>query len=403
MATVAIFTDTEEGHIIPTFRLSRHLKAGGHRICYLGPLGVEGVIRGQGFEFISIFNDILKNSPQNSSQGKKDIDDALINSYFRPLVSGQLLDGTIAELRPGVALVNYHNPLEGLAIRYRYRVPVIFYGPSLITYSRENEAQCVIERIMELKSGLTEFLELLAGAGLRIRNFGDVAQLMRSIPKLIFIPKSFDRSGKDDYHDVHYPGAGIDMERNEQPFSWAGIDSSRPVIYCARGSQLHLQMEANRRLLQVTIDAAAARPEWQFIIVISKIFKADDFSGVPPNVILSNWAPQLEVLSCSDVMINHGGFGTIKECIYTGTPMIVLPLKGPRDHSDCADLVVYHGLGVKNDDPQISPNELILLIEQVISDPSFKHRVNQMREKFKQEDRIDLAVRVIERTIVASI
>lgn len=79
--------------------------------------------------------------------------------------------------------------------------------------------------------------------------------------------------------------------------------------------------------------------------------------------------------------------------------MVVLPVKGFRDHSACAERVAYHGLGVTNDDPQISPTELIRLIEQVMNDPTFKQRGGQMREKFKQQARPDIAADVIEKAI----
>ena len=79
-----------------------------------------------------------------------------------------------------------------------------------------------------------------------------------------------------------------------------------------------------------------------------------------------------------------------------GVPMVVLPLKGFRDHPDCAKRVVHHGLGVQNDDPNISPSELILLIEQVINNPSFSSCVDLMREKFRRQDGLELAAEVIE-------
>jgi UDP:flavonoid glycosyltransferase YjiC (YdhE family) len=82
-----------------------------------------------------------------------------------------------------------------------------------------------------------------------------------------------------------------------------------------------------------------------------------------------------------------------------GVPAVVLPVKGFRDHSACAERVAYHGLGVQNDDPQISATELVRMIEQVINDSSFNARVGQMREKFKQQARLDIAADVIEKAI----
>ena len=388
MATIAIFVDAEEGHVLSTFWLSRYLKARGHVVCYLShaDADVERMIRNQGFEFTAISD----NSTLTSIQHGK---------YLGPLVRGELLDSTIAKLRPDVALVLSEYCLAGLAIRYRYQLPIIYFTPMLRRYARIHEFEIVIRELLEVKSGVAEFLELLTKAGERFKSFRDVARLVLNIPEIILLPEAFDLPGRDKDPKSYYVGAGIDLMRSEELFPWDCIDSSRPLVYCARGSQLQIDKEANRRLLQISIDAAATRHEWQFIIAISKIFKAEDFFNIPPNAKLFNWAPQLEVLSRSNVMVNHGGFGTIKECVHMGAPMVVLPLKGRRDHSDCAQRVAYHGLGVQNDDPNISPGELILLIDQVLNDTSFRYRVDQMREMFKRQDRLELAAQVIENVI----
>jgi hypothetical protein len=62
--------------------------------------------------------------------------------------------------------------------------------------------------------------------------------------------------------------------------------------------------------------------------------------------------------------------------------------------------MAYHGLGVKSDTDRISSHEVVGLIDQVISDRSFEERVNLMREKFIQEDRLDTAVKIIESQLI---
>jgi glycosyltransferase, MGT family len=322
-----------------------------------------------------------------------------LNLVFGPLVRGELLDHVLADLRPDVVLVHSEYYLEGLAIHYRYLVPLVFFGPMFRHFPRTEVSQKLGELLMELTSGLPEFLESLVKAGVKFKNFKDLSQLVLRTPELVLHPPAFDLPTNKKEPGVHYVGAGIDPARTERPFSFAGFDSDQPLIYSARGSQNQMNKEANRKLFQVTMDAAAQRPEWQFIIALGKAFKASDFSDVPDNVFLFPWVSQLEVLSRATVMINHGGFGSIKECIYMGVPTIVLPVRGFRDHSACAERVAYHGLGVKNDDPGISSAELVRMIEQVIYDPSFNHRVGRMREKFKQEARLDIAADVIEKAI----
>jgi MGT family glycosyltransferase len=242
-------------------------------------------------------------------------------------------------------------------------------------------------------------VELLTEAKINFKSIRDIAELALRIPELVLLPESFDLPGRVAEPRVHYVGAGVDLKRNEEPFSWDGIDSDRPVIYCARGSQVHAQRGPSRRFFQAAIDAAGARPDWQFIIAITKAFKIEEFGDVPPNVVLREWVPQLEVLSRASVMVHHGGFGTVKECLLIGVPMVSVPLIGFRDYRICTERIVHHGLGVQSDTDRITSSELVQLIAQVLNDQSFKRRVNLMREKFIQEDRLDIAVKVIEATI----
>src|SRR5262245_14557921 len=102
MLTIAVLIDWEEGHLLPSFWLSRGMKDYGHKVCYLGYSSSEGLVRRQGFEFISV---------------DKKIDN------FGPLVRGEVLDEIIATLRPDIMLVHSLYYIAGLTIHYLYRLP----------------------------------------------------------------------------------------------------------------------------------------------------------------------------------------------------------------------------------------------------------------------------------------
>jgi zeaxanthin glucosyltransferase len=398
MRTIAVLIDMEEGHLLPSFWLSRGLKGRGYRVCYLGVPSSERLVRNHGFEFIPVVPD----KPSSVHyKGRKPASDKSVN-YLGALMRGEMLDDIIASLQPDVMLIQSHYYTESLAIYYRYRLPVVFFTPHLRRYNRAIECERVVEDLCNFASGVAELCDLLTKSGVHFSNLKDIARLVLLFPELVMLPEAFDLPGRGDEPGVYYIGAGIDIKRKEEPFSWAGIDSNRALIYCARGSQPQLQSETNQRLIKDTLGAARARHDWQFIIATGKGVEVGDFTDVPANVILREWVPQLEVLSRANVMINHGGFGTIKECILMRVPMVVLPFEDFRDHSTSAARVVRHGLGVQSDVARVSSVELISLIEQVLNDQSFKLRVDLMREKFLQQDRFDLAAEVIEDAISRS-
>jgi MGT family glycosyltransferase len=396
MATIAMLIDREEGHLLSSFWLSRKLKDYGFRVCYLvGGADSEAFVRSQGFEFIALPTIAFSQDSHNRHP-------AVRNSgfgYFGPLVRGEVLDEAINALRPDVILILSLYYTAGLAIHYRYKVPVVFFTPSLRKSTRANDCMGVIDDLMHFGSAISELLDLLTKSQIHFSNFKDIAQLVLGFPELVLLPEAFDLPGRGNEPEVYYVGAGVDLARKEESYPWASIDSSLPLIYCAYGSQSQLQKNAGQRFFQTAFAAATTRPDWQFIVATGSWLETENFPDVPPNVTLSKWVPQLEVLSRADLMITHGGFNTVKECILMGAPMIALPSKNFRDHFSSAERVVYHGLGLQRDIAEVSSTELISLIDQILNDQSFKLRVDLMREKFLQQDRFDIAIKVIENSI----
>ncbi|HEU4837464.1 MAG TPA: nucleotide disphospho-sugar-binding domain-containing protein [Pyrinomonadaceae bacterium] len=403
MATILIFLDLDEGHSFPIFRLLKRLKARGHRVLCLGLARIGDWVRSHGFEFRAIIDDVLP-----KEFGRLDcfettyVRDGLRELYLGPLVRGQVLDPAIAELKPdaGVFLCNYY--IESLVVFYRYRLPIVLFVPACRTVSRQQACEAIIDTLMNLQSGAFEMIELLTTSGAPFKSLRELSHLLLQMPELMSFPESFDLPGSITSSNVYYLGDGVDLERTEEPFHWNGFNTEQPLIYCALGSQNHLALDTSRRFFQKVILTATAHADRQYIISIGKMLRATDFEDVPANVTLSSWVPQLTVLARSSLMINHGGFGTVKECVLMGVPMLVFPLMPGRDMDPCAERVVFHGLGLRGDIERVSACELDSMIEQVLTDPAFRQRVKSMRELFKQQDRLDRGVEVIEQVIAAS-
>lgn len=392
MGTIAVPFDIEEGHTLPQFGLLKFLRARGHRVCCLGMPEIEGLVRRQGFEFIPL---VAPKGAQHSTRIWMGSDICL-----GPLLRG-VLDDAMSWLQPNVVMIRSQYYTEGLVIHYRYRCPVVFMISSFRKNSRERACENIVTNaLMNFREGVPELLNLLSQSGVQFKSFKEIAREALRFPELMLFPEAFDLPGRESEPGVYYIGAGVDLARNEETFQWNSINPDLPLVYCALGSQNHLNAEMSCKFFRAVIDTASSHPEWQFLIAIGKSFTPQDFMPVPATVTLSKWAPQLQALARSTVMINHGGFGTIKECILMGVPMVVLPLFNARDHVMCAERIVYHGLGVSGNIDQVSVNDLGSLIEKVMSDRSFKEQVGLMREKFKQQDRLDIGAAVIEGIIL---
>ena len=51
----------------------------------------------------------------------------------------------------------------------------------------------------------------------------------------------------------------------------------------------------------------------------------DQYTDIPPNVLIDKWYPQPSVIPKVDGVIHHGGNNSFTECLYFGKPAIIMP------------------------------------------------------------------------------
>ena len=395
MARIAFLVDIEQGHILSTFSLARKLKSHGHEVYYFGVPDVEEMIRKQGMDFRPVLQHLMPPGSVAKLRAEYLKDQQRpekIFFYMKPLLEGTMLDGVVEEIRPDVLIIGSF--FEALAVRYKYKLPVAMWNPTIRKQSRAESCQTIIQVLLEVPHAC-DLIGVLQSAGVKMRNFADVANLMLSIPELTFIPKAFELPDRVEDDLVFYVGPEVDLERAEEPFVWNGISADRPLIYCSLGSQHDIKHEVSRRFIRTVIDVVAARPEWQLVVSLGSRMEPGEFMPAPSHVHLSRWLPQLQMLSRASVMITHAGAGTTKECIMHGVPMLAVPMM--RDQFDCAERIVYHGLGLRADIDRVNAAEVSAMLEQLLADQSCRARVNAMREEFRHVDAMNIGVRVLEK------
>jgi zeaxanthin glucosyltransferase len=395
MSRIVFLLDLEEGHFLATFKLAKCLRSRGHTIYYLGLANAEGLVRQQGFDFIPILDEVFQGVTRSADA---DFD---VSSLQMALLRNRALDGVIERLRPdGMILLSLY-PLESLLMHYRYGLPVVLLTTHCRPALRELYVESSIgERLAGLRShALREVLDALEASGLGFRSFWQVTQAVLRMPELILVPRPFDLPELVDDPYVTYAGSGVDLARTEEPFAWETLDPRLPLVYCSLGSQCDVEAQTSRRFFQCVIDTAAARPDLQFLLSLSKGFSIAEFPAPSANLHLSNWVPQMTVLGRASLMVNHGGMGSVKECILQGVPMVVLPLV--NDEFNCAQRVVHHGLGVQGDATRLTPDGLSALIDSVLTGPAFRQRIAAMQERFRETDDSRRGIEVIE-TAMAS-
>lgn len=210
------------------------------------------------------------------------------------------------------------------------------------------------------------------------------------LPEIVAWPVVFDFPGAE-FPGRYYTEALICQERKQPDFPWDKLDESRPLIYCALGTYIWFNKDMYEQFFHTLVEVANQNSRFQWVFSVGS---AEVVGRCPDNVIMVKQALQLDMLKRATMMINHGGANSVKECIYFGVPMIVLPFGA--DHFGIASRVVYHGLGIKGSLKKINVEYLEKLIDTVDKTTYFRSQMKIMQSKFRQLDMEKPAVRLLE-------
>ncbi|XP_054278190.1 UDP-glucosyltransferase 2-like [Macrosteles quadrilineatus] len=129
--------------------------------------------------------------------------------------------------------------------------------------------------------------------------------------------------------------------------------------------------------LKALMDAFAELPQ-------KVVFKfEEDVQDKPNNVMLRRWLPQRDILEHPNVkaFMGHGGQSSTIEAVYTGTPMVGLPLFSDQ-YSNIRSLVL-RGTAVQLDVRRLTKESASQALRQVLQDPSYKENARRLSQEFR--------------------
>jgi zeaxanthin glucosyltransferase len=383
VSRIVIVLDLEAGHLFPTFQLARNLADRGHEVVYLGSFygtcgpsldfaAAGNLVRSQGFQFIPFFNDEPYNTITRTANPSRTA------TLFGPLVRGTL-DELVEGLKPDVFLTLTIFVTEALAMRYRYKIPVVLLRTHCSLLPRKQlTREIVTNRLMNADDGVEELIKLMADAGIAIKRLIDVADAALEMPEFVLLPGEFAPRGYRPDDSCLYVGAGLPPSK----VATSEFQTGPRLVYCSLGSQSDLHHQLSLRFFHLAIVEISKRSDLEMLLSTGRGIHLHELGTLPSNVRVTEWAPQREVLLKSEIMITHGGLGTVKECISMGVPMVVVPVM--RDQFEVAGQVVEHDLGLQADFATVTGDTLISLIDRVMNVPLFKSTARAMSGNFRR-------------------
>jgi len=227
--------------------------------------------------------------------------------------------------------------------------------------------------------------------------FGFLELLDRAALALVLTSPHFDFAARAPLPaKVRYAGPVLDRDCGQQAWEehWPAGQDGKPLVVASFSTTYMNQ----RPLAERVLAALGGLP----VRAVLTTGPALDLGGVavPSNVLVRSWIPHPAVLPYADLVLTHGGLGTIHAALAAGVPVVCLPCG--RDQGDNAARLLAAGAGVRVSARASAPR-LRRAIRAALGDPGLRAGARRMAELFAGEDGAVVACAELERVAGRSV
>jgi len=404
MARIMFIMDVEEGHILPSFGLSSVLKDKGHSVVYLSIPDNEALVTEQGFEFYPIFQ---KTYPKGYRQEYKKRRRELVHSTDKKSYLNEIMEGAydayLKTIRADLFVISNFLRFDILIMYYHFHISPVIFTPYLKDPGVTTAIDCMGDLLKIPPDESLRLIEFFTRSGAQFKSLEQLVSPMNTLPELVACPYELEIEGGPVPKNIHYIGPSIRKGSGaEQLALLAHRSQNRRVIYCSLGSQAISYPGACASFYQKIIGIMRHESMQDYHLMLAADIKHAQAcpSGVPSNVTIEKWLPQVDILKIASLAVIHGGMGTVKECIYYGVPMLIFPLD--RDQPSNGRRVVHHGLGVMDQIEKVTEDQLLSQILYVLKSKDIRTNIDRMQTIFQAKEASSPGAGIIERLLVPS-
>jgi UDP:flavonoid glycosyltransferase YjiC (YdhE family) len=170
---------------------------------------------------------------------------------------------------------------------------------------------------------------------------------------------------------LEYPRAWPPWLRVVGPLMWeppgarvAPPPGTGPIVLIAPSTA----QDRERRLLRAALAGLARQPVR--VIASWNGREPDPPVAAPPNAVLVPWLSYSQTMPSCDLVVCHGGHGTLTRALTCGCPVVVCPAGG--DMAENAARVDWAGLGVRLPSRWCTPRGVRLAVARALSSPRLR-------------------------------
>lgn len=419
-------------HFTPTLIMAKRLRDMGFNVIYLGFAEMEYAVKNEGFGFLAMTSCENHELVELQKRGEYKKLEAVykklhqeIREHLEKCQANLIMIGIsrfLIYLLPAIAVkakvVFYSLCAGNPGFSARYPPVTSDYVPA---NGRMNRSVCVARwfgryvrkgmgprlRFSRLFYPWPAVFSLCKERGIRWR-FG-VDGIFPDYPVVVLGTKymEFEQSSTTVY-------AGLCIEKDSNNGDIGSLldfgNNDNPLVYCCLGT-MSKRYRNTKAFLAAVIELFKYNPQWNLILSLGTRGETSPFGELTSNIHVVDYIPQLTALQHADLMLTHGGYGTVKECIYSRVPMIVFSCS--YDQHGNAARVQYHQIGMKSSllkktlvqrilgigTKKISPEDIKSLIENMLGQDRYKQNISQLRDRIVYQEEMNEAVKSLTHNI----
>ena len=381
MAMRFLFTSIRgSGHVRPLLPYAHSLRARGHEVRVATPLDAAEMLAAEGLDHIV--------TPRAS--------DEILRDFWASkgeISNDQMVAIAIPELFVGIsaryALPKLQAQIEEWRPDFVIRESAEFAAPvaaecagipCMTVEVHNGPVECELFRL-----AAPAMDKLRAEAGL----VADEGAALRRLLGFSAFPASFDNAVRpvDSSDRIRVRSAAPQEPDMDALPSWRKRPES-PFVYASFGTV------ADKKSIAVYRAAAEALGglDVEGLLTTGPHVDPEALGPVPANVSVRQFVPQAEVLGHADVVLCHGGSGTLVGALSAGKPLIVVPLFA--DQPDNAARVDQLGLGLAVADRETKPIREAL--GRVLADKTFSRRAAEVMIEMAALPTVEHATELLE-------
>lgn len=160
------------------------------------------------------------------------------------------------------------------------------------------------------------------------------------------------------------------------PPDWLAALPARPTVYATLGTMVNRFTP----VLQAIVDGLRDAPV-NLILTVGRDRDPAEFGPQPAHVHIARYIPQGQVLPHCDLVLTHGGSGTVRDALAHALPLVIMPIGADQYENGrrCAAQGVARVIGPE----ERTPAAIRAAVEAVLADPGYRRAAARLRAELE--------------------